>query len=198
MARYDREYFQRWYRNPATRVHSRADLERHVAFAVAAAEFVMERRVRSVLDVCCGIGQWQPVLARLRPQAQYLGVDASPYAIERYGRTRHIRLGRFGELDRLRLGGPFDLIVCSGALYYIPDEEIAPGLEAIAKRLEGLAFLEIFTGDDEVEGDTVAIRKRSREWYETRIARAGLVATGMHCYVTEETAAELGEMERLR
>lgn len=195
---YDREYFQRWYHDPRTRVHSRVDLERHAAFAVAATEFVLERRVLNVLDVCCGIGQWQPVLARLRPRAKYVGVDASPYVVERYGRARHIRLGRFGELDRLRLEGPFDLIVCSGALYYIPDDEVVPGLAAIGKLLEGLAYLEIFTSADEVEGDTAAILKRPRDWYEARIADAGLVASGLHCYVTRGDAERLGEMETAR
>lgn len=198
MARYDREYFRRWYRDPRTRVHSRADLERHVRFALAAAEFVLERPVGSVLDVCCGIGQWRPALLRLRPRLSYTGVDTSPYVVGRYGKARNIRLGSFGELDRLRLEGPFDLIVCSGALYYVADDEIAPGLAAIAKLLGGLAYLEIFTADDGIEGDTRDVVKRPRAWYEERLVRAGLVAAGLHCYIGQGVAAELGEMEHAR
>lgn len=33
------------------------------------------------------------MLRRYRPRARYLGVDGSPYAVERFGRRRHIVLG---------------------------------------------------------------------------------------------------------
>ena len=46
---YDRAYFEHWYHDRDTRILMRGSLERKVALAVAAAEFVMGRKIRSVL-----------------------------------------------------------------------------------------------------------------------------------------------------
>jgi hypothetical protein len=51
---YDRAYFDRWYRDPRTRIHVRAAVERKVALAVATTEYLLQRPLRSVLDVGCG------------------------------------------------------------------------------------------------------------------------------------------------
>ena len=51
---YDRDYFDRWYRERP--VLSRQRLARKVALAVATAEYHLERPIRSVLDVGCGEG----------------------------------------------------------------------------------------------------------------------------------------------
>src|SRR5262245_38669562 len=143
---YDRAYFERWYRNERTRVHARGALERKVRFAVGAAELLLERPIRSVLDVGCGEGVWQPLIHELRPEVRYAGVDSSAYAVRRFGKRRNLRLGTFGELGELGLEGPFDLIVCSDVLHYVPAEEIPRGLEALAELLHGVAFIELFTG----------------------------------------------------
>src|SRR5438552_15799386 len=101
--RYDRAYFDRWYRDAGTRVHRRAMVQRKVAFAVAAAEQLLDRRIRSVLDVGCGEAPWQPLLQRLRPGIRYAGIDSSPYSVERFGLRRNVRLGTFGRLGELGL-----------------------------------------------------------------------------------------------
>jgi SAM-dependent methyltransferase len=195
---YDRAYFDRWYRAPASRVFTPTEVDRRVGFAVASAEYLIEQPLRSVLDVCCGEGDWQPRIARLRPRARYVGVDGSAYAVRRFGRRRNLRLGRFGELGRLGLRGPFDLIVCSGALYYIPEKELAPGLRAIAGLLGGAAFLEVFTGRDDLVGDTLPIQARSRSWWMRRMGDAGLHYAGLHFWVGESRVGDLLEFERVR
>src|SRR6476469_5406915 len=95
---YDRAYFERWYRDPTLKreaIGGTARLARKVAMAVATAEYWLERPLRSVLDVGCGEGAWQPVLKKLRPKATYIGFDASDYAIERYGRRRNLHRAAF-------------------------------------------------------------------------------------------------------
>src|SRR5207342_233424 len=139
MKRYDRGYFERWYHDEGTRVHVTGSLERKVRLAVHAAEYFLERPIRSVLDVGCGEAPWQPLLHRLRPGVRYAGVDSSEYAVKRFGRRRNIRLGSFGSLGTLGLEGPFDLIVCADVLHYVDGRELAPGLEAIADLLGGVA-----------------------------------------------------------
>ena len=39
--------------------------------------------------------------------------DGSEYAVRRFGRARNIRLARVGEVGRIGLKGPFDLVVCA-------------------------------------------------------------------------------------
>ena len=115
MKTYDRAYFETWYRDPKKAIVRRADLERKVAMALAAAEHLLGRSVDSVLDVGCGEGAWQPLLKARRPRLKYLGLDTSTYAVNRFGRARNVRFGSFGQLGEQRFGPPFDLVVCSDA-----------------------------------------------------------------------------------
>jgi len=62
---YDQIYFDRWYRTPRQRVGLRSLLERKVALAVAVAEYHLDHRVQSVLDVGCGEGAWRAPLLKL-------------------------------------------------------------------------------------------------------------------------------------
>src|SRR5258705_3986579 len=113
MKAYDRGYFERWYHDSDTRILLRDALERKVTLAVAAAEFVVGRPIRSVLDVGCGEGLWRAVLRRLRPELRYPGVDGSEDARRPPGRRRNIRPARVRQLGRPKLHGPFDLVPCS-------------------------------------------------------------------------------------
>ena len=161
---YDRSYFDRWYRDPAQAVILGEHLARRVRLAVSAAEYVLEREVESVLDIGCGEAPWRAFLKRLRPRARYFGIDPSPYAVARYGKTRGIVQGGVGDLGTpalsralLGLGArpPFDLIVCSDVLHYVPTKDLTRGFKTIGKWVgPGLAFLEFFTRDDDTEGDT--------------------------------------------
>ena len=198
MPEYDRAYFDRWYRSPRTRLFTRAEIERRVRFAVAAAELINERPLRRVLDVCCGEGHWQPIFHRLRPRARWLGVDASEYAVARFGSRRRILRGRFGQLGSLGLRGRFDLIVCAGALNNIDTAELRAGLRAIRTLLDGVALLEIFTERDDIVGHVKTMQRRSAAEYERWLREAGLAHVGMHCWVGSERGVELTEFERGR
>src|SRR5215472_17581828 len=125
---YDSSYFHRWHRDPRTRVTSDRALERKVHLAVSAAEYMLGRRVRTVLDVGCGEGRWYVALRRMRPGIGYIGVESSEYAVRTFGASRNVRPGSFGTLRSLKLRGPFDLIVCADVLQYVPTSDLAPGL----------------------------------------------------------------------
>ena len=181
--RYDRAYFDKWYRDPRHAVSSRQQLERKVALAVAATEYYLGRTLRNVLDVGCGEGVWRAPLRRLRPRVDYLGLDSSEYAIARYGRARNLRLARFDDLGELRFGDRFDLIVCSDTLHYVPARELRRGLHGIVEMLGGVAFLELFTSRDAPEGDKAGWIARTPHWYLSTFAQAGLIACGAHCYL---------------
>ncbi|TMV09176.1 class I SAM-dependent methyltransferase [Ruegeria sediminis] len=75
----------------------------------------------NVCDAGCGPGADLETLAEALPQAQLLGIESQPQFVE----EAQARCGRFG--DRVRViegdmadpGGPFDLIWCAGALYFL-------------------------------------------------------------------------------
>lgn len=167
--------------------------------AVSVAEYLLDRPLRTVLDIGCGEGTWAPVLRRLRPHCRYLGIDPSPYVVARYGRRRGIRPGRFGSLDSADFGGvgePFDLVVCADVLHYLSAAELARGLRALPQLLGGVAYLEAFTANDAIEGDRVAFQRRSAATYRRLFREAGLTSCGLHCYVGPELGASLTALER--
>lgn len=195
MKRYDRAYFDRWYRDPRRRIGSAATLRRKVTLATAVTEVVLDRPIRSVLDVGCGEGRWQPVLKKLRPHASYLGLDSSAYAVQRYGRHRNLRLVRFEDLARQRFEHAFDLVVCSDVLHYLTHEQIEAGLDTLARLVGGAAFLEAFSSEDDVEGDHVGFQRRSAATYRRLFLEVGLVPVGMQMYVHREDLADMVALE---
>ena len=196
MKAYDREYFDRWYRDPAERVATRDSLERKVRMAVSVAEFLLGRRIRTVVDVGCGEAPWHPMLKLLRKDIRYIGIESSEYALERYGRARNIRRGSLGDLDALRLPKRVDLVVCADVLQYVEQKEIERGLRAIHRMLGGVAYIESFTIDDEMEGDRDGWHERTADEYRALFRRARLVQCGPYCYAKLDELDSLNEFER--
>ncbi len=195
MKSYDRSYFDRWYRGPEAPEGQAGALERYVALAVAVAESVLDRPLGTVLDVGCGEGRWQPAIAGLRPESAYLGIDPSPYVVERFGETRNLRQGRFDELDVHVFDEPFDLVVCADVLHYLSDEEILRGLDTFVDLVGGVALLEVFTAHDPVEGDREGFHLRDPAWYRRAFTGAGLVPLGLQLWAHHEIAEELDALD---
>lgn len=193
---YDRSYFDRWYRNPARRVASRAALRRKVAMAVAVTEHFLGRAVRTVLDVGCGEGAWRAPLRALRPGVSYLGLDSSAYAVRRFGRARNVLPGSFRELGALRFERPFDLVVCADVLHYVPAPDLAGGLAGLAALCGGIAYLEVMTREDDPEGDLRGFLRRPASWYLRRFVRAGFAACGPHLYLAPSLSGSAAALER--
>lgn len=198
--KYDRAYFDRWYRDPKKAIVRKADLARKVAMALAAAEHLIGRPVASVLDVGCGEGAWRPLLRARRPRLAYLGLDTSSYAIRRFGRARNLRPGSFGQLGELRFGAPFDLVVCSDALHYVPTPEVLRGISGLPEIVGGALYLDFLTSDDHVEtgleGDLAGFQARPAAWYRRRLRAAGFVECGLGMWAAKDLAPALTAMER--
>ncbi|RPE77191.1 class I SAM-dependent DNA methyltransferase [Vulcaniibacterium tengchongense] len=195
---YDRDYFDRWYRDPALRdaaIGGAARLARKVALAVATAEYHLERPIRSVLDVGCGEGAWRAPLLRLRPKLRYLGFDASEYAVARYGARRNLHRARFGDFACLRPCPPVDLLVCSDVLHYLDSRELERGLPGLAELCGGVAFLETYTREDAIEGDRHGFKRRPARYYRERFAAAGFVAIGSQLWLSPARRDGLSALE---
>lgn len=193
--RYDREYFDHWYRRSPLAGQMREELRRQVAFAVAVTELVSGRRLRSVLDVGAGEGRWQPELSRLRPRVRYAGVEPSEWAVRRWGMKRNIRQGSFDDLAALGLDGPFDLVVAADVLHYLAGGELATAVNALVPFVGVVAYCPLFTAEDDVEGDGVEFQQRRAAGYRKVFRRAGLVPLGMGAWVPPSVASGLAALE---
>jgi SAM-dependent methyltransferase len=195
LTRYDRAYFDRWYRDPETRVKSGAAIRRKAALALSVAEYYLERPVRTVLDAGCGEGNWLPALKSFRPGIRYTGIDASSYAVERFGKKRNIRLGTFATLEKIGLADNYDLIVCSDTLFYLPLEELKLGLQSLAHRAAGIAFLELYTDEDSLIGDFPKEGLQSAAFYRRLLKSHGFRSVGSHCYLGPQLHGSAMQLE---
>jgi SAM-dependent methyltransferase len=162
---------------------------------VGVAEYFLRRKVRSVLDIGAGEGAWRAELRRMRPSIRYMGIDPSEYVVRRHGRRRNIRLGSFEDLATMPLAGSYDLVVCADVIQYVPDAALERGVQRISSVLNGMAYLESYTTGDEMEGDLAGWHPRSKMRYRRLFAAAGLVACGLHCYVTPAMGERSVELE---
>lgn len=196
--RFDRAYFDRWYRDPRHRVLDHSEIARRAALVLSLAEYVLERPVRSVLDVGCGEGNWRAQLLARRPRLRYVGVDPSEYVVRRYGRSRNIVRGTAESLDQVPLRGPFDVVIASGVLNFLSDGSLRRAARTLGRLTSGVAFLELFTAADDVVGDTRGWRPRSAAYYRRVLKAAGFTQCGPHCYAARSSASTLAALERAR
>jgi SAM-dependent methyltransferase len=195
--RYDAAYFHKWYRDPAHRVKTRAEFGRQVDFVLHAAEWVLQRPIARVLDVGCGEGQWGTALRKRRPNLAYVGVDPSAWAVGAHGRRRGLLQGSITDLDTLLpQGAQYDLVLCVGMLNYLTAPVLRRGLQQVARRTGGLAYLELFARGDAYEGDTDWPAPKPAAWYRTVLATAGFAPLGLHCHVTRAEVDRLSALER--
>ena len=192
--RYDRTYYDRWYRDAGFGSPTR--LARKVDYALGVAEYLLDRPVRSVLDIGCGEGTWRAALHKRRPGVTYVGIDPSEYAVGRFGRSRDLRLGGFGDVGTLAADGPFDLMVCIDVAGYVPAPELRRGLAAMADMLDGVAVFEVFARGDDWEGDRVGFQERTAATYDRWFAKAGLHRIGPNLLCAAPLWGTLAALER--
>lgn len=198
MKEYTRQYYDRWYRDPSTRIATAQGTARKARLAVSAAEFMLARPIESVLDIGCGEAPWRTPLLRLRPSVQYLGVESSEYVVRELGQSRNIIRGTFGRLGALKLNRRFDLIVCADVVQYLDDDELRRGLRQIRRLAGGVAYIETFAKEDSMEGDRDGWIDRPARVIKRIFHDAGLRHCGFYCWVDptkipNANAFELGQ-----
>lgn len=192
--RYDRDYFDRWYRGP-NRISNEGEVRRKVTMTVSVAEFFLRRPIRSVLDVGCGEAPWFEHLRALRPKVSYSGIEASEYAVATFGRERNIRRGTVGTLTALETSRRYDLIVCADVLHYVNDRDVRHGVSAMSQLARGLVYLEMLTAEDDIIGDLNEFLRRPAKWYRQLCTRNGLTFVGPYCWLAPELHDTMAELE---
>ena len=139
MPRFDKAYYDRFYRNPDTRAVTPAAARRQAEFIAAYLRY-LEVPVKRILDIGCGTGTVLRALGSAFPRARSTGVEFSSYLCERYGwvRDRWSIIGR----PVSRSG------VCNDVLAYLDDTECAFAIENLAAICAGALFLGVLTLED--------------------------------------------------
>lgn len=194
--RYDRSYFDRWYRGRA-KIGPEPEVRRKVSMAVGVTEYFLRRAIRNAIDIGCGEAPWFAHLQALRPRVRYVGFDPSDYAVREFGASRNVRRGSLGDLASLNIRERFDLVICSDVLHYLRDDEIRRGLPLLVRLMRGAAFLEVLTREDEVVGDTVGMIRRPASWYREVFATAGLLPAAPFLWVAQKLVSDSAALERV-
>jgi SAM-dependent methyltransferase len=166
-ARFDREYYRRFYLDPRTAVISRAEMRQRAGLIAAYARHI-GLPVRSILDAGCGIGLLRAPLRRAFPRASWTGLEYSQYLCERYGWTQ-------GSLATFR-AEPFDLVVCYDVLQYLDDRTAARAIVSLGQLTRGLLYISALTARDWRENcDRTRtdrdVHLREAAWYGQRLRR---------------------------
>ncbi len=168
-ARFDREYYRRFYYDPRTAVISRAEVRARARLIAAFADHI-GLPVRRILDAGCGTGALRAELVRHFPRASYAGIETSDYLCARYG-WQHVRIEQF------RSAQLFDVVVCYDVLQYLDDRAAARALASLARASRALLYFSALTLADwryhcDRRRTDPEVCLRPAEWYRKRLRRS--------------------------
>ena len=164
--KFDRAYYDRWYRNDETRTLMTEYTPVIVRFVLAYLDY-LEVEVKTVLDAGCGLGHWVTALKDLGRDVRYHGLETSDYLCRELGWER-------GSIADYQAEEPFDLVVCQGVLQYLSDAECKAAIDNLATLCSQALYLEVLTRRDARENcipertDT-DVYLRKGKWYRKRL-----------------------------
>jgi 2-polyprenyl-3-methyl-5-hydroxy-6-metoxy-1,4-benzoquinol methylase len=190
--RFDKAYYDRFYRNPETRAMTPASARRQAAF-IAAYLRHLDLPVGRIVDVGCGVGMTLRALVREFPKALARGVEFSTYLCERYG-------WQPGSVVDFEADQAFDLVVCNDVLTYLDDVACARAIANLARLCRGALYVGILTTDDAQLYDPDRTdpdqHLRPAAWYRRRLQRH-FVSVGGGLYLRRPLDVTVWTLERL-
>lgn len=165
--RFDKAYYDRYYRNPATRVCSPREVQRQGDF-IAAYLRHLEVPVKSVLDIGCGLGRLLGALGSAFPKARAVGVESSTYLCDALG-------WKAGSLPNMPTARQYDLVICYDVLSYLDDDPAAESIKTLGRLTRRALYFGALTFEDRELCDPVRtdtdVYLRSNRWYRRRLGR---------------------------
>lgn len=192
-SRFDAGFYRRFYGDRRTRVVTPAEMARR-ADLVAAFVRHGELKVRSILDVGCGLGLMRERLLACFPRARYTGIEVSEYLCQRHGWTQ----ASIADYDP---GRHFDLVVCYDVMQYLTDREAAAGIANLARLCHGVLHFGALTREDwELYCDKRRtdrnVHLRPALWYRRRLARS-FINAGSGMFVRRGAPIHLWELDQV-
>lgn len=190
---FDRAYYERFHGYPRLRKSDVAEVARLGEFVCAYFRY-LGQPLRRVLDVGCGFGLWRDVIARLHPKTRYTGIEISHFLCERFGWTR-------GSVVDFESRVPFDLVICTDVLQYLPNRDASAAIDNLAKLCRGAMYFNLLTREDwqdncDRERTNGEVYLRSGDWYRRRLRRH-FVPLGGGVFLKAESPIVVWELEKL-
>ncbi len=163
--RFDKAYYDRFYRNAQTRAVSPAAAKRQATFIAAYLKH-LEVPIKSIVDIGCGVGTLLRALQRAFPRARCQGVELSDYLCQRYGWA-------CGAVEDYEASTPYDLVICNDVLPYLDDRACIQALGNLGKLSRGALYLGALTREDlaQCDPDRTDLKQHVRPvaWYRDRL-----------------------------
>jgi SAM-dependent methyltransferase len=167
-AKFDRDYYQRYYFDPRTQVVTSREMQGR-AQLIAAVTRHADLPVGRILEAGCGTGLLRRYLLKLLPRASYTGLESSAYLCRRYGWTP-------GRIEELRVRTPFDLVICYDVLQYLDAKAARSAIINFGRLCRGVLYFSALTRYDFTHNcdrtrTDAAVHLRSARWYRALLGR---------------------------
>ncbi len=165
---FDAAYFDRFYKDSATRSVNPAEVRRQMDFLCAYLKH-LRQPVRRILDLGCGPGLMRKPLAGHFPRAGYTGVDVSDYLCRKYGWKQ-------ASVTQYSSRWPYDLVICHDVIQYLDDVDAARAIDNLAQLCRGVLYLGVISREDwrdncDPDRTDGKVHLRADRWYRERLAR---------------------------
>jgi predicted TPR repeat methyltransferase len=153
-----------------------------------------EYRVRTILDVGCGLGLMRSALQKHFPRTRYTGLEVSQYLCQRHG-------WEHGSAATFESPRPFDLVICYDVLQYLAAREAAAALRNLGRLCAGVLHFGVLTTEDwELYCDRTNtdrdVHIRPGSWYRSRLAPA-FINAGSGMFVRRGAPIHLWELDQV-
>jgi len=190
---FDKAYYERFYRDPRTRVADKAEM-RTLGRFVASYLRHLGQPVETILDLGCGVGAWRDVARQCFKGAAYTGVEISRYLCVEYGWER-------GSVVDYRSPETYDLVICHGVLQYLNAREARRAVTNLSRLCGGAMFLEALTSEDwehncdrsVTDGD---VYLRPADWYRGELDKY-FTNCGGGVFLSPDSPAVPYELEKM-
>jgi SAM-dependent methyltransferase len=190
---FDKDYYERFYGYPRIRAGDRKEIAALGSFVCSYLRY-LGQPMRRVLDIGCGLGLWEGVIAEHFPKASYTGVEASGFLCDQRGWIR-------GSVVDFKARGAFDLVICTDVLQYLSHASAAAAIDNLATLCRGAMYLNLLTREDwqqhcDQERTNGEVYLRSSDWYRRRLRRRFIQAGG-GLFISRRSPIVLWELERI-
>ena len=165
----------------------------HLAIAVQEMVTWWNGKIRSVLEVGAGPGDWSNWYRDVHPTVRVVSVDVSEHACKKYGHEQR-------DIATWRPRAAFDLVICMDVLQYLDDRAATSALRNLTAATRTVLYFDALTAHDarhtvERSATDLDAYLRPGSWYRERLSR-GFVQVGGGLWVRKDAQLVLHELER--